>query len=131
MAHILVIDDDDLLRDFVAQLLRRAGYDVTALGDSTKADAEMQRGRFDAVLTDLYMPGRDGIEILGIVSQLAPETPVIVMTGSRDGPSTRLLMLLGAFAVLQKPFATTVLLATVQSALAGRRACLPYSGFGS
>ena len=117
MSHILVIDDDALLREFIMEWLRRAGHEVTALSSGAKADEVLQHARFDLVLTDLYMPSKDGLETISVVKRRAPETPVIVMTASRDDPAMRLMMLLGATALLQKPFQETELEAALQAAL--------------
>jgi CheY-like chemotaxis protein len=102
MPHILVIDDDASFRDYLATLLSRAGHTVRALSNGKALPRVLAAERFDVVVTDLYMPEVDGIEILLLIRRLVPAMPVIGMTGGY-APTLRAFAALGADAVLDKP----------------------------
>ncbi len=79
-ARVLVIDDEDVFREDLALLLRQKGYDCQTACDGEEGLAALDRFDPDVILCDLVMPGADGIEILGGISQLSPQTPVIMIT---------------------------------------------------
>ena len=116
MQTILVIDDNESYLDYLSILLSRSGYAVHALRHGNKLAEVLRAQPFNAVVTDLYMPDVDGIEILLMIKQLAPDLPVIGVTGSSD-PSSRAMAALGADAVLSKPIDVTTLHAALQRAL--------------
>ena len=70
MAKILVVDDDQGIRDFLEIMLTREGYDVTCADDANKAIGRCKREKFDLILTDLRMPKVDGIEFLKAVKEI-------------------------------------------------------------
>jgi serine phosphatase RsbU (regulator of sigma subunit) len=80
-ATVLAIDDDDLVRTTFKRALERGGYRVVEAGDGTAGLAAFLETRPDAVLLDLRMPGRDGLEVLSEFVQEYPETPVLVVSG--------------------------------------------------
>jgi DNA-binding NtrC family response regulator len=82
MAHerILIVDDEESLRRFLTILLKKEGYEITAVPNATEALAAFQKSAFDAVLTDIKMPGMSGIELMRAIRGLDPSVPVIVMT---------------------------------------------------
>lgn len=81
MARILVAEDEASVRDFVARALGAAGYDVLCAEDGVQAMAALARERFDLVLTDIVMPGLDGIALALRVAKDHPGLPVLLMTG--------------------------------------------------
>lgn len=107
MSTILVIDDDDLFRQFVTVLLERAGFMVKALSGGAGLGEILKASRVDAILTDLFMPDVDGIEVLLTVKREAPHIPVVGMTGERsdgmDNPCATAMIRLGAAAMIRKP----------------------------
>ena len=106
MATVLVIDDDRSFRDYLEILLRRAGYDVRSLGRAAEAVALVTGGGIDAVITDLYMPEVDGIETVRAIKRVAPDLPVICISGGypdASDPCLNIVRVLGADAVLPKP----------------------------
>lgn len=118
MRRVLVIDDDAaVLRYFLVLLTQSRRYDVTAVGDGTRALQMLEAGKFDAVLLDMAMPVVDGREVLRRVRQRYPETPVIVITGVEDVPLAVESMQRGAFAYLYKPVGEEELLLTLNRAL--------------
>jgi DNA-binding NtrC family response regulator len=102
---IAVIDDQELLRDSLAQTLKRAGYKVTTFSDGQVALGTMRSGSFDLVITDLKMPGLDGVEFLRrLRSSGLIDLPVIMMTAYGTVATAVEAMKLGAYDYIQKPF---------------------------
>ena len=81
MAHILLAEDDESLRKFLAQALVRAGHDVTDFGDGDEAFECLKGFRFDLLLTDIVMPGMDGIEVARLAAQRHPGLRIMFITG--------------------------------------------------
>lgn len=102
-SHILVVDDDDRLRDLLKRFLSREGHDVTVAKDAASARRFLQTMSFDLLVFDVMMPGEDGLSLLKGVRQTV-DTPVIFLT-ARGLPSERIEGLkLGADDYLPKPF---------------------------
>jgi two-component system cell cycle response regulator CpdR len=80
MPRILLAEDDDSLRGFLARALERAGYEVTACPDGDVA-AEALNERYDLLLTDIVMPGLDGIELARLAAQRQPGLRIMFITG--------------------------------------------------
>jgi DNA-binding response OmpR family regulator len=121
MARILVIDDQKSILDIVRAFLTPHGHDVVLAETGARGMAEIDADGFALVITDLLMPGTDGIEILREVRRRCADLPVIVMSGggmTEAQPILNLLPGLGADRILQKPFNRDRLLALVQE-LAG------------
>src|SRR5258708_38174169 len=81
MARILLAEDDDNMRVFLARALERAGHEVSAVGDGDAALALATEGPFDLLLADAVMPGIDGIELARRASALIPDLRVMFITG--------------------------------------------------
>ena len=116
-ARVLIVDDDDVMRDLMKQALLRREYRVETAKDGNEALQAINAGRVDVVLLDLLMPNRDGFAVLRELQRATPAPPVIVMTGSRAVDIREEAMALGASAYLQKPFELGQLLAEVESVL--------------
>ncbi|MDP3736823.1 MAG: response regulator transcription factor [Hyphomonadaceae bacterium] len=102
-SHILVVDDDDRLRDLLKRYLTRDGHDVTSVRDAASARRMMQTMSFDLLVLDVMMPGEDGLSLLKSIRE-TNDTPVILLT-ARGQPSERIEGLkLGADDYLPKPF---------------------------
>jgi two-component system, cell cycle response regulator CpdR len=80
MPRILLAEDDDSLRGFLARALERAGYEVTACADGEEAVAVLDQ-EWDLLLTDIVMPGIDGIEVARQAAALHPELRIMFITG--------------------------------------------------
>ena len=102
--RILVVDDEADMRLLLAREISDRGHEVVAAADSAQAMEEIGRGNFDVVLTDIRMPGMDGIELTEWIKRTRPETHVIVMTGYGSLESAATAIHLGAFGYLLKPF---------------------------
>lgn len=81
MAQILLAEDDAAVRSFVDRALQHRGHSVTAVADGTEALQALGRARFDLLVTDIVMPGLDGIGLALKVGRDHPELPVLLMTG--------------------------------------------------
>ncbi len=80
MIRILLAEDDDSLRGFLARALERAGYEVTACADCEEAIAQLDK-RWDLLLTDIVMPGADGIEVARQAAARQPDLRIMFITG--------------------------------------------------
>lgn len=129
MARILLIDDDDLVRESLTIHLQDAGYEVVAVADGRAGVAAYRPGAFDLVITDLFMPEVEGIETIRRLRQEDRTVPIVAITG---GPSLsaspsgrqppdylRMARALGATEIVQKPFSLQRLRAIVEACLAG------------
>ena len=81
MTSILLAEDDDSLRAFLARALERAGYEVSACADGDEAISALAEGPYDALLTDIVMPGADGIEVARECAARFPRTRIMFITG--------------------------------------------------
>ena len=81
MSRILLAEDDDSLRSFLARALERAGYEVRACPDGESAGAALDDGPYDLLLTDIVMPGIDGIEVARTAAARAPSLRIMFITG--------------------------------------------------
>jgi DNA-binding NtrC family response regulator len=119
-ATVLVVDDEAYVRDSLATLLRRRGFDVRAAGGYDEALGSGSLDGVDAVVTDLKMPGKDGTALLRRLSELEPRLPVIVLTGHGTVPSAVECLKLGAADYLLKPVDPDELLVVLERTM-GRR----------
>jgi DNA-binding NtrC family response regulator len=102
--RILFADDEAHLRDLMQIELPRMGHEVTACPDGSAALKTLERGGpFDAALLDLKMPGLTGIEVLGEIRRISPETQVVILTGQASVDTAVQALRLGAFDYLTKP----------------------------
>jgi len=81
MAHVLVVDDEPVVRSIVSQFLKVGNHTTTQAECGQDALRELSSSSIDIVLTDLSMPGMTGIEFLAVARQTYPDTPFIVMSG--------------------------------------------------
>lgn len=115
--RILLVDDDDSLREILTHHLRKGGYEVIAEGDPLNAVELLARGNFDLVVTDIKMEGLDGIGLLRKSKELHPSLPVILITGHGTIESAVESMKLGAFDYVTKPVGREEFLHVVGNAL--------------
>lgn len=102
--HILVIDDDDRIRELLNQFLVREGHSVTTAADAAIARRLFKTLSFDLAILDVMMPGEDGLSLLKSMRETGDETPVLLLT-ARGQASDRIAGLkLGADDYLPKPF---------------------------
>ena len=104
MARILIVDDQDMMRDSLAATLAREGHEVVAANDGPAAVNRLNSTRFDLLITDLKMPKMTGIELLQEAKKLRPDMPVVLMTAFASVATAVEAMKLGAYDYIQKPF---------------------------
>ena len=120
MADILVVDDDDVIRDTLCELLSLE-YSCQTADTAEDALAKLAAQSFDVVLTDISMPGLSGMELLSRVLQLYPRTAVIMVSGLSDQEQAESLISQGAFDYLLKPFRLEVVEESVKRAIENRQ----------
>jgi two-component system, NtrC family, response regulator AtoC len=120
---VLVVDDQAEVRSAVARLLRRLGYDVREAAGGSEAVRMVRRSPVDIVLTDLHMPGMDGLELIVALQAARPGTLVVAMSGDIGMQAGTLedARLLGAVMTLAKPFTAQELGVVMAKALEVRR----------
>ena len=103
MTHVLIIDDEEGLRDFLSEALEGRGFSVQTARDGREGIDALARQAFDVVLTDLKMPGPDGLEVLRYCLSEQPATQVILLTAHATVETAVEAMKLGANDYLRKP----------------------------
>ncbi len=103
---ILVVDDEPIKRLVLEDGLTAAGYCVRTAANPLEAESALAKGSFDVILTDLRMPGQDGLSFLRDLKRNRPDQAVIVMTAYGTVETAVEAMKLGAFDYIQKPFST-------------------------
>ncbi len=102
--HILVVDDDEQIREVLADMLSIGGHTVTTCADGFSALEVFKNTHFDAVITDLGMAGMSGLDLAGLIQQEKPKTPVALITGWGSQLNHDEVALKGIKAVIAKPF---------------------------
>jgi len=120
MARILLIEDDDDLRTVIAQAISAAGHEVLQAADGRQGLDIFHAAKFDLVLTDLVMPGKEGVETIIELRRENPTLKIIAMSGGmpRSNFYLDLAAHLGAQRTLAKPFMPTELLKAIEELLA-------------
>jgi len=122
MARILVVDDEYLILSAYARVLKASGHEVLSASRASKAQTLLQKNPVDVIVSDIIMPGMNGISFLELLCRHWPEIPVIMITGFPSLSSEQSLRRQGAFAYLSKPVSVPELRATVKDAIAdGKR----------
>ena len=104
LSHILIVDDELGIRQILSLCFKKNGFNVTSAGDASEAFKLLTQEQFDAIISDVMMPGEDGIAFLGRVHASWPEIPVILMTGHAQMQMAVNAIKNGAFDFVCKPF---------------------------
>lgn len=117
--RVLLVEDEDPVREVSARLLRRAGYSVVDRKDGQRALDEFERsnGAFDIIITDMVMPGMGGRELAHRIRQRSPEIPVVFMSGYTDDEELRNSLADSRALFIEKPFTPELLLSKLRAAL--------------
>jgi two-component system response regulator PilR (NtrC family) len=116
-ARILVVDDEQSMREFLEIFFRREGFDVVTSADVDTALVALESDDFDVVISDIKMPGRSGLDLLQAVKETAPETVVIMITAFATTETAIAAMKQGAYDYVTKPFKVDELRLVVEKAL--------------
>jgi DNA-binding NtrC family response regulator len=117
---ILVVDDEEVIRNGIKRVLEGDRFEVETCSSGHKAIERLQEREYGLIITDLKMPGMDGIEVLKAVKALQPDIPVILITGFASIDTAVEAMKNGATEYIPKPFTPDILLEKVQTALSQR-----------
>jgi DNA-binding NtrC family response regulator len=117
MARILVVDDDTGIRESAVMALEKAGHRTFQAADTQSALQVLREHRVDVVVSDIYMPGQDGLVLLQSISERRDPPRVILMTGRGTIETTALAHRIGAFDYIAKPFELSELIARVAAAV--------------
>ena len=121
MPSVLVVDDEDQLRQLIREILEQAGYQVTEARDGKEAVQQYRLAPADVVIMDILMPEQDGLETTSTLRREFPNVKIIAITGSSEMIGILSFLdvakMLGAHRALQKPFEMKTLLDIVQAEL--------------
>jgi two-component system response regulator PilR (NtrC family) len=120
MSKVLVVDDEQSLRDFLAIMLKKEGHDVVTAVNGTDALKAVHAEIFDLVISDVKMPGVDGIGVLKTIKEISPETIVIMVTAFATAETAVEAMKLGASDYIIKPFKVDELKLIINNSLEKR-----------
>ena len=123
MNHILVVDDEAEIRASLEEILREEGYGVAGAADAGEAMALLRDAPYDVVLLDIWLPGRDGLELLADMRESPPETrpEVVMISGHGTIEAAVKATKLGAYDFLEKPLSLERTLIVVKNAVEARR----------
>ena len=124
MARIIVIDDSVSIIEAIEMFLSEAGHEIVISTSGRRGIQLLRRQAADLVITDIYMPDEDGLQVIQDARRLCPQTPVIAMSGmTGEYNMLRVAECLGACCTLQKPFSNEQLLEAVNAALSPAPGC--------
>jgi UDP-3-O-[3-hydroxymyristoyl] N-acetylglucosamine deacetylase len=121
---LLVVDDEVAICTSLANVLRDENFDTICAHDGEEAIRKVTENNPDLVFLDIWMPGLDGIETLGKIKQLSPETEVVMISGHATIPNALDAMRRGAFDLIEKPFDIESVVLSANRALEHRRSIL-------
>ena len=116
---VLVVDDEQTICDILEQLLETEACEVVVASSGIDALTILNREDFDLIISDIVMPGMDGLEVLRKAKHIRPEIPVIMMSGFPSVDTTERLKNSGAASYLAKPFTPDILKRVVAGFAAG------------
>lgn len=115
---ILIADDDPLILMMLNNSLEKAGHTIVTTSNGDEAFLKAKDGGFDLVITDLIMPGKEGIELIAELREILPDAKIIAMSSDGEAGYSTLLTLaktFGANETLKKPFSNAQILDLIQS----------------
>jgi len=115
--NLLIVDDEEVIREGMRRILSAEGYRVDTSASGRTAIEKIQEQDFDVVITDLKMPGMDGMEVLKTIRILQPEVPVVIITGYSTVDTAVEAMKNGAFDYIAKPFTSELIIDKVRKAV--------------
>jgi DNA-binding NtrC family response regulator len=121
LKRVLVVDDEPMIVSLLSTVLREKGWDVTEAWSGTDGIDQLDRARFDVILTDLVMPGDSGIDLLRAAKEIHPDVEVILMTGYATADTAIEAMRNGAYHYIMKPLKTEEVVNLVEKAYSQRQ----------
>jgi DNA-binding response OmpR family regulator len=123
-SNLLVVDDEDVARQSLTDILKLEGYNVASAPNGQAAVEYVRTHPIDLMIVDLRMPGMDGLEVVQVVNQIAPDTEVVLLTAFASTESAVQALRLRIHDYLMKPAPPAQVIATVKKGLARRSAKL-------
>ena len=111
--RILVVDDDEQIRNLFRRILEEVGYSITTVSSAYRALMELREGSYEALVADLSIPDMDGFELMKTARKECPHLKVLIVSGFMGGAMLDLATALGAHATLDKLLAPELLLPVV------------------
>ena len=121
LKRVLVVDDEPMIVSLLSSILRSKGWDVTEARSGTDGIDQLDRARFDVILTDLVMPGESGIDLLRASKEIHPDVEVILMSGYATADTAIEAMRNGAFHYIMKPLKPDEVVNLVEKAYSHRQ----------
>ena len=121
LGSVLIVDDEETMRQSTAEWLTLSGFETDTAADAHAALARLAQRRFDALVSDVRMPGMDGVALLNAALEADPGLPVVLLTGHGDVALAVEAMRAGAHDFLEKPYDADHLVAVLRRAVATRR----------
>ncbi len=121
LKRVLVVDDEPMIVTLLSTVLQEKGWDVTEARSGTDGIDQLDRARFDVILTDLVMPGDSGIDLLRAAKEIHPDVEVILMTGYATADTAIEAMRNGAFHYIMKPMKPEEVVNLVEKAYSQRQ----------
>lgn len=121
IVSVLIVDDDEKMRTILQKVLQREGYEVTLANNGQSAISLVKNDGFDLVVSDIRMPGMDGLTLLEHIRELSPDTTVIMMTAFGSVDSAVEAMKQGAYDYINKPFKMDEVLIILSRAVEEKR----------
>ena len=119
-ANVMVVDDEEMIRDLLTWSLQISGYGVVTAPNAAEASAAMALSDFELALIDIQMPGEDGIALLGRIVEQYPDTAVIMASGLNEIETAITTLKMGAYDYVTKPFDSHVVESRLERALEKR-----------
>ena len=123
-SNILVVDDENVARQSLSDILKLEGYNVASASNGQAAVEHVRTHPIDLMIVDLRMPGMDGLEVVQVVNQVAPDTEIVLLTAFASTDSAVKALRLRVHDYLTKPAAPAQVIASVKKGLARRTAKL-------
>jgi CheY-like chemotaxis protein len=117
LANILLIDDDPDIRSYLSQMIEEKGHEVVEAADGAIALEAFKTTSVDLVVTDIFMPEKEGLETIAAIKKLAASTKILAMSGNPLAGYLDIAKSLGADATLRKPFSSARLFEAIDSLL--------------
>jgi CheY-like chemotaxis protein len=119
--RILVVDDEEIVRDVITEILGHDGFAAVGVASGAQALAELDKGPFKLMITDVMMPGMNGIELITAARKKRPELEAVVISGHGTAATKDKLDMLGVFGYLDKPIRSIDLISVAREAVKSNR----------
>ena len=113
---VLIIDDERAIRNSLGEILTDEGYEVDTAEDGASGLQQVEKEKYDVIFCDIKMPGMDGVEVLGKLTEMGLDSAVVMISGHADIETAVECIKMGAFDFVQKPLDLNRILITIKNA---------------